>query len=176
MQYQLKAGTLYQKESQLALAKMKSRLLGPQTKIYSISGELLLTADIRDLDESKAGSGDVRCREYILTDRHHHIIGAARPGYADGENPDVAGWPICRMPRVDHAHVRMSPNEYVLTMSDSRHFSLRDIRNEEALRMTHRDMIGEWIVDNRCGFAPETICGFVMFCRYMAQENEFPVV
>ena len=47
MKYTIKAGVLYKNESQLALARIKSVLLGPQRKILSIAGELLLTADAR---------------------------------------------------------------------------------------------------------------------------------
>ena len=66
MKYTIKAGVLYKNESQLALVRIKSALLGPQRKILSIAAELLLTADARYLDESKASSGDVRNREYLL--------------------------------------------------------------------------------------------------------------
>ena len=80
MKYTIKAGVLYKNESQLALARIKSVLLGPQRKILSIAGELLLTADVRYLDESKASSGDVRNREYLLTDNENQLVGSARPG------------------------------------------------------------------------------------------------
>ena len=52
MKYTIKAGVLYKNESQLVLVRIKSALLGPQRKILSIAGELLLTADARYLDES----------------------------------------------------------------------------------------------------------------------------
>lgn len=73
MKYTIKAGVLYKNESQLALVRIKSALLGPQRKILSIAGELLLTADARYLDESKASSGDVRNREYLLTDNENQV-------------------------------------------------------------------------------------------------------
>ena len=88
MKYTIKAGVLYKNESQLALVRIKSALIGPQRKILSIADELLLTADARYLDESKASSGDVR----------NQLVGSACPGYADGDDPNVVGWPICRMP------------------------------------------------------------------------------
>ena len=91
MKYTIKAGVLYKNESQLALARIESALFGPQRKILSIAGELLLTADTRYLDESKASSGDVRNREYLVTDNENQLVGSARPGYADGNDPDVTG-------------------------------------------------------------------------------------
>ena len=123
MKYTIKAGVLYKNESQLALARIKSVLLGPQRKILSIAGELLLTADVRYLDESKASSGDVRNREYLLTDNENQLVGSARPGYADGDDPDVVGWPICRMPGVDHANIVVNGEEYLLTMHNSQNYS-----------------------------------------------------
>ena len=118
MQYMIKSGVLYN-ETQTALLKIKRALLGPQRKIYSIADALLLTVDVRYLNESKASIGDVRSREYILTDCERRLIGSARPGYADGDNPDVAGWPLYRMPKVDHAHLSVCETEYVLIMHNS---------------------------------------------------------
>ena len=33
-----------------------------------------------------------------LTDNENQLVGSACPGYADGDDPNVVGWPICRMP------------------------------------------------------------------------------
>ena len=175
MQYTIKSGVLYN-ETQTALARIKSVLLGPQRKISSIPDETLLTADIRYLDESKARSGDVRNREYILTDSKNRLLGFARPGYAEGNDPDVVGWPICRMPRVDHAHVSVGETEYVLIMHNSQNYSLMDANDSEALRIMHKGIAGGWTVESSCGFAPVIICGIFAFCRYIEQENEFLIV
>ena len=175
MQYTIKSGVLYN-ETQTALAKIKSALLGPKRKIFSITNETLLTADIRYLDESKASSGDVRNREYILTGSENRLLGSARPGYADGDDPDVVGWPICRVPRVDHAHVSVGETEYVLTMHNSQNYSLMDTNDLEVLCIMHKGIAGGWMVESNCGFAPEIICGIFTFCRYIEQENEFLIV
>lgn len=175
MQYTIKSGVLYN-ETQNALAKIKSALLSPQRNIFSIANETLLTVDIRYLDESKASSGDVRNREYILTGSKSQLIGSARPGYADGDDPDVVGWPICRMPRVDHAHVSIGVTEYVLTMHNSQNYSLVDTNDSEVLRIMHKGIVGGWIVESNCDFAPDIICGIFTFCRYIEQENEFLIV
>ena len=176
MKYTIKAGVLYKNESQLALARIKSALLGPQRKILSIAGELLLTADVRYLDESKASSGDVRNREYILTDTKNQLIGSAHPGYAEGDDPNVVGWPICRMPRVDHADLVMNGKEFLLTMHNSQNYSLMDTNDLEVLCIMHKGIAGGWMVESNCGFAPEIICGIFTFCRYIEQENEFLIV
>ena len=176
MKYTIKAGVLYKNESQLALARIKSALLGPQRNIFSIEGKLLLTADVRYLDESKASSGDVRNREYLLTDNENQLVGSARPGYADGDNPDVVGWPICRMPRVDHANVSIDEKKYILTMHNSQNYFLVDTNDSEALHIMHKGISGGWMVESNCGFTPEIICGIFIFCRYIEQENEFLIV
>ena len=175
MQYTIKSGVLYN-ETQTALAKIKSALLGPQRKIFSITNETLLTADIRYLDESKASSGDVRNREYILTGSENRLLGSARPGYADGDDPDVVGWPIYRMPRVDHANIVVNGEEYLLTMHNSQNYSLINTHNSEVLRIMHKGIAGGWAVEDICGFVPEIICGIYTFCRYIEQENEFLIV
>ena len=176
MQYTIKAGVLYKHEPQCALARIKSALIGPQRKIFSIAGELLSTADVRYLDESKASSGDVRNREYILTNNGNQLICSARPGYADGDDPNVVGWPICRMPRVDHANIVVNGEEYLLTMHNSQNYSLTNNGNSEVLRIMHKGIAGGWTVEDICGFAPEIICGIFIFCRYIEQENEFLIV
>ena len=176
MQYTIKAGVLYKHEPQHALSRIKSALIGPQRKIFSIAGELLSTADVRYLDESKASSGDVRNREYILTDNGNQLICSARPGYADGDDPNVVGWPICRMPRVDHANIVVNGEEYLLTMHNSQNYSLTNNGNSEVLRIMHKGIAGGWTVEDICGFAPEIICGIFIFCRYIEQENEFLIV
>ena len=175
MQYTIKSGVLYN-ETQKALAKMKSTLLGPQRKIHGITGELLMTADVRYLDDAKASSGDVRNREYILAGSESQLLGSARPGYADGNDPDVAGWPICRMPIVDHAHVSIGETEYTLTMHNRQNYSLVDTNDSVVLRIMHKGIAGGWMVKSNCDFAPKMICGIFTFCRYIEQENEFFIV
>ena len=79
MQYTMKAGVLYQGDSQIALAKIKSVLIGSQKKIYKVTGELLSETSIRYLDESKASAGDdaedVRLGS-VIGDRREEIIDA----------------------------------------------------------------------------------------------------
>ena len=100
----------------------------------------------------------------------------ARPGYAEGDDPGVVGWPICRMPRVDHANIVVNGEEYLLTMHNSQNYSLLNTRNSEVLRIMHKGIAGGWIVEDICGLVPEIICGIFIFCRYIEQENEFLIV
>lgn len=176
MQYMIKAGVLYKSDSRASLAKIKSVLIGSLKMIHKMTGELLLEISIRYLDESKANTGDVRNREYILTDSEGRLLGYARPGYADGDDPEVVSWPICRMPRVDHAHVSVGGIEYVLTMHNSQNYSLTDTNNSEVLRIMHKGIAGGWSLEDSYGFTPEILCGIFTFCRYIEQENEFVIV
>lgn len=176
MQYTIKAGVLYKNEPQRALARIKSSLIGPQRKIFSVADELLLTADIRNLDKAEEGFSDVINREYILTDNGRQIICSARPEYADGDDPNIEGWPICRMPRVDHASIVVNGEEYLLTMHNSQNYSLKDTNHTEVVRIMHKGIAGGWAVEDICDFAPEFICGIFIFCRYIEQENEFLIV
>ena len=124
----------------------------------------------------KAGFSDVINREYILTGNGKQIICSARPGYADGDDPNIVGWPICRMPRVDHASIVMNGEEYLLTMHNSQNYSLKDTNHTEVLRIMHKGIAGGWDVEDICDITPEIICGIFVFCRYIEQENEFLIV
>ena len=176
MQFVIKAGVLYKSNSQTALAKIESVMIGSRKKIYKMTGELLSETSIHYLDESKATTGDVRNREYILIDREGRLLGSARPGYAEGEDPDVTGWPICRMPGVDHANVTIGEEKYVLIMHNSQNYVLMDGNRFEVLRIIHKGITGGWILVDRYGFDPEILCGIFTFCRYIEQENEFLIV
>ena len=116
MRYIMKAGILYNDDALAVLARVKSSLVGPLKKIDDNKGQLLLEADIRCLDQIKSSSGDVRNREYVLIDPEGKVVASARPGYAKGDEPDVVGWPICRMPRVDNAKLNINGTEYFLVL------------------------------------------------------------
>ena len=176
MQYTMKAGVLYQGDSQIALAKIKSVLIGSQKKIYKVTGELLSETSIRYLDESKTSAGDVRNQEYILTDSEGRLLGCACPGYAEGDSPEEMGWPICRMPKVDHASITAKDADYSLIIDNSRIYSLRNGAGQELLRIVHKGIAGGWNLEDRQGFPPELLCGIFSFCRYLEQENEFLIV
>ena len=115
-------------------------------------------------------------REYFLFDNKKHLVGSAFPGYADGNDPDVVGWPICRMQKVDHANVSIDEKKYILTMHNSQNYFLVDTNDSEALHIMHKGISGGWMVESNCGFTPEIICGIFTFCRYIEEENEFLIV
>jgi len=176
MQYMMKSGNLYKDKDMTILAKTKSVLVGPIKKIYNSAGNLILEVNIRYLDEAKAHTGDVRNREYTLTDYKGNLIASAFPEYADGDDPNVVGWPICRMPKVDHANINVSGNEYTLTMNNSKKYTMKNRNNVVVLSILHNGIMGGWLLEDSHGFAPEILCGIFTFCRYMEQENELLVI
>lgn len=172
MKYMIKEGILYDNDSHQALVKMKSSIIGSEKKIYEMSGSLALEASIKTED----GSGDVRKHEYLLTDSNGKLVCSAHPDFADGDDPYVTGWPVCRMPKVDHANVKVQDKDYVLTMHNSQNYSLTDSNHTEKLNIMHKGISGGWILDDKCDLSPELLCGIFAFCRYIEQENEFLIV
>lgn len=176
MRYTMKSGVLLQEPSHTVLAGIKSVLIGSVKRIQKRTDGLLLEAGIRYLDEKDVHSGDARNKEYILTDYRGSVVASALPGYARGEEPDVAGWPIHRMPKVDHAKVTIAGAEYMLTMCSSHEYTVKDASGEEILSIRHKGIAGGWIVEDDHGFAPEILCGIFVFSRYIEHENEFMIV
>ena len=176
MQYTMKSGILYRNNAQNAAAQLRSMFIGPIKQIYSSSGELLLETNIRYLDADLPHTGNVRNKEYTLTDREGKVIASAFPQYAEGDDPEWVGWPICRMPRVDRAKLLLHGAEHILIMHNSQNYTMKDLHDADVLRIMHRGLIGGWLLEDRCGFTPEILCGLFTFCRYIEMENEFIIV
>lgn len=173
MKYLMKSGVLYEEPQNIARAKIHNAMLGPVKEILQ-SGEPVLKTDIRC---PKTGtSGDVRRKEYLLLDEQDHVVAEAHPDYAPGNDPTVSGWPICRMPMVDHAQVTIEGSPYLLTMHNSQNYTMSDTNGSEILRIMHQGLSGGWAVDDTHGFPPAEICGLFTFCRYIERENEFLTV
>lgn len=176
MEYTMKAGVLYGNTSKEVLAKIKGAMVGPEKKIYHSNDVLSIKTDIRYPDPQMEHTGDVRNREYIMVDGNNDVLAIGKPGYAQGDDPDVVGWPICRMPRVDHAMISIQNQHFLLTMNNSQNYSLWDDQHKEILRIMHKGLSGGWRIEDNHGFAFEVICGLFSFCRYIEQENEFLIV
>lgn len=176
MQYLLKSGMLIQKGHCAVLAQLKRSFKGTCKKICNEAGEVVLEASIGCIDDKRTSAGDVRNHEYRLTDERCNIVASAYPEYAQGEEPEVQGWPICRMPRVDHARVRIRDCEYLLTLHSGQQYRMNQFSNVEVLRITHQGLTGGWLLEDFVGFPPSVLCGLFVFCRYIEQENEFLIV
>lgn len=173
MNYIMKSGCLSGEQSGEIIAKIKSTLTGPVKKIARAESEYY--TDIRRLRPPRERSGDLRFREYVFGEQSSiKMIG--RPGYADGEDPLVAGWPVCRMPRADRIRIILGSEEFALTMHNSQNYSLRDKTGYVVLQIIHRGLNGGWLFHDDHGFSPEILCGIFVFCRYLEQENELMIV
>lgn len=174
MKYIMRAGALYNQNDMLA--QIKGVLVGPEKRIFSADGTLLLQTNIRNLNDPMSKSGNVRFRQYVLTDIEGTECAVAKPDYAKDDDPEAVGWPVCRMPKVDHAQIQMRDNTYFLTMRNDQNYLLENAIGENVVQIFHRGLMGGWDIEANDDFSPEIICGIFVFCKYMEQENEFLVV
>lgn len=175
MRYVMKSGVLY-REPSCALAKLKGVFVGPEKRVYLNDGSLVLKTAIRQLDVPAAKKADVRSYAYVMLDAADTQIAVARPDYADGDDPAIVGWPICRMPRVDRAAVEIYGKKYILIMQNSQNYTLKDTAGYIVVQVMHRGLTGGWNLDVDETFTPEILCGLFAFCRYIEQENELQIV
>ena len=78
--------------------------------------------------------------------------------------------------RIEKRHLDEASWLPALRMHNSQNYTMKDIHDADVLRIMHRGLIGGWLLEDRCGFAPETLCGLFIFCRYIELENEFIIV
>lgn len=171
----MKAGKLRRQEELQAYIRK-----GPpsqEKQICGPDGRVLFVSRIRSLisAEDRCG-GDVRGREYILLDGQGVVRASARPGYAAGEDPERAGWPVNRMPRVDHAAVRICGDRCRLTMRSGRCYHMAGADGRTLLQISHLGLAGGWAIEAEDRLSPGLVCGMFVFCRYLERENEFLVV
>ena len=176
MNYILKWGILYEENYEKDLAKIKSVLIGTEKNIYLQGNEWVAKTKIRNLNQNIENNGDVRLREYVMLDNDEHVIILGHPDYAKGENPDEAGWPAVRVPRVDHAEIHIDKEKYILEMHNSQNYSLKNCKGEIILQIMHKGICGGWNLVTEHNFKPEIICGLFVFCRYIEQENELLII
>ena len=169
MKYIMKTGTLYFND--IVSARIKGVFTGLKKKIYSADGSVLMYTDIANLEVPPNETGNVRYRQYILFDGNGNKCAVANPGYAEGD-----GWPLCRMPRVDHANIVIDKNGYLLKMQNNQNYTLYDEFGKTVIQIFHRGLAGGWNIEVMNDFLPEMICGIFVFCKYIEQENEFLAV
>ena len=176
MRYTLKAGMLYKEDRKEPLIRMTGVFSGPEKSIYLPGEEGILRTDIRRIQAPPGRRSDVRFREYVILAQDGRKIASGKPDYAEGDDPAVVGWPICRMPKVDHAAVTIDGKPYALVMHNSQNYGLKDPAGYTVVQIMHRGLCGGWNIDTDEAFSPGILCGIFAFCRYMEQENEFVVV
>lgn len=176
MKYIMKAGALYSENGQMLLARLKGALNGPEKRIYSADGREVMRTTIRKVETVAEAVSDIHNREYVLYDSNGTEYAIAKPEYAKGEDPAVVGWPISRMPRVDHAHVRLFETQYLLVMQNNQNYALFDVSGKMVIQILHKGIAGGWRFQVGEFFSAELLCGVFAFCRYIEQENEFIII
>lgn len=175
MHYVIQTGILFSGENQ-PLARVKSSFSGQEKTICTPDGTIVMRTMIRALSESEAYGADVRSHEYVLLHEDGTTAATARPDYAKNSDPSETRWPVCRMPRVDHAAVFLRGQTYCLQFQNSQNYTLTDSAGVVCVQIYHRGLIGGWNVEAGEAFLPEELCGIFAFCRYLEQENEPMVI
>ena len=175
MRYTMKSGILYRYDRE-PLVRLKGVFVGKEKRILNLDGSLILKTNIRDISGAPEKSDDLRFREYVMFDADGREYAVARPGYAKGDNPALVGWPIYRMPRVDHARLFLHEKEYLIVMESCQKYYLNTLTGNSAVQITHKGVVGGWRITSHMEFHPHELCGIFAFCRYIEQENEFLVV
>lgn len=174
MWYIIKSGELSDPENGEVLAQIKTSFQGVKKTISLPGCNQQYQTDI-DLSETK-NSGDVCFRSYRLKDSSGEVLLNAQPGYAREDDPKIAGWPINRLPKVDHAHLSMMGIPYLLVMHSDQSYSLQNSDGADILQIKHRGISGGWTLSTAEKFSPQVLCALFIFCRYIERENEFIIV
>ena len=169
--YTVSSGVLTREDDGKKLLRIVNAPGRCEKRISTMEGIILGRTEIRG-----ERSGHNRGRSYVLLDTLGKTCAVVRPGYAKGEDPEEIGWPIHRMPTVDHAEVMIDGEMCMLTMHSAHHYTLSKIGKVCRAQLTHRGLCGGWRIESESGFTPKTLSAFYVFCRYMEQENEFPMI
>ncbi len=175
MLYIMKSGYLFSAKENKPVAQIKN-ILWSQEKTIHLLGQNTSFKATAESTASAERRGDVRQKRYFLYDKENSVLLIGQPAYAECDNPDVVGWPICRLPKADHAQIQMGKETYRLNMMNNQYYSMRDQNGYDVLQILHRGITGGWEIQADAQFAPEIISALFLFCRYLEQENEFLVV
>lgn len=176
MEYLLKSGILYQiKDGKRAepLARIKNRFCGSAREILTPDGKELSWTDIRHLDHHPGGTAS---QKYILYGENGGELMTALPCYAEGDDPAVVGWPVCRAPRVNRAAICRGEEQFCLVMQNSQNYFMTDQQGQTVLQIVHMGITGGWKITALKELGPDFLCSLFIFCRYLEQENEFITV
>lgn len=62
-----------------------------------------MRTEIHNLKIPAGEKGNICYRQYIMFDKDGKKCATAKPKYAQDDNPAITGWPVNRMPKIDHA-------------------------------------------------------------------------
>ncbi|MDR2023162.1 MAG: hypothetical protein LBQ71_07925 [Hungatella sp.] len=174
----LKSGTLYRmdnKASGPALANIHNHMFGLEKQI--IAGEKQFLTQIRTEIPTGERILGVCSRQYLLKNSDGEILLSGVPKYGDENDPSIVGQFSYRMPRVNSAELVFQDRSGLLRMINSQNYRLTDPSGRVILTLLRRGIFsGGWNLDAAEELRPEFLCAIFIFCRYMEQENELPIV
>ena len=169
--YTISSGVLTRESDGKPLLRIAGVGAKREKRICTMDGKILGSVVVRGNE-----SGHVSEREYLLLDTLGKTCAVVRPAYAAGEDPNEAGWPVHRAPTVDRAEVLINGEACELVMHDTYCYTLTKRHRQGQARLRHKGLCGGWLVEAEQDFTPKMLSAFYVFCRYMEQENEFPIV
>lgn len=172
MNYTIQGGRLSASDSSTPLAVIKNEYFTRSREILSAKNEVL--GHTSALNDDTDGNISHTTYSYCTAEGKELLHG--EPHYAENEDPEYSGWPVARMPLVDHADVTLYDQPYELYMQNSQNYVLKDTEGHPAVQIMHRGIIGGWDIQTAKRFAPDILCALFVFCRYIEQENEMPLV
>lgn len=176
MRFTMKGGVLSGETDRKVRAVLKGTFHSPKKRVFTGDGMLALQTDIRNVSGTQTHPGDVWAREYVLLTSSGDEFATARPGYSKDDDPNQMGWPIFRLPHVDHAHVFWGGDEYRLNMDRNQNYTLVSPSLEPVARFWRKGFLGGWTVEAKDSFPADLLCAVYAFCQYLGQENELMVV
>lgn len=147
-------------------------------------------ADADDLLQKDAGVGladevlekagciaeyrDISGRRYLIRGMDGSVYASAAPFYAAEEKLSENGFPVCRMPRVDHAVLDIRGKAFVLIRRKWGEYVLQDEKDQVLMQIRYTGVIGQqYEIETFAAWEPEMIAGIVQLGRYMERESEF---
>lgn len=154
------------------IAYIKSRSCDPKKEIIADGGQKLImeALDIKDAPDPFLP------RVYRLSDQNGTLMMTGRPLYSDDDNPNIYGWPVCRMPKADRLEICLNSETLMLHMKNNQYYQLADGDGLTLYTMIHKGITGGWDLETFREFTPGILCGLFLFCNYLGKENEFITV
>lgn len=171
MHYVIQTGILFSAENQ-PLMRIKGAFSGQEKTISRPDGTIVMRTMIRSIQPNSAYAADVHNHEYVLLNEAETAVATAKPDYAEESDASATEWPVCRLPRVDHASVMLRGQEYRLNFQNSQNYTMTDSSGAVCVQIYHRGLMGGWNVEADEAFLPGELCGIFAFCRYLELENE----
>ena len=151
LKYRMKAGKLYLGND--LLVQSKGRMVSPGKIICDREGRELLYTEIFQKDADASETGDMQGK-----------------ASSSAEN----GFPVCRMPRVDHALMDIQGKTCVLIRKKWGEYVLQDEGGKVLMQIQYTGALGrQYEINTFSTWKPEMIAGIVQLSYYMERESEF---